>query len=106
MPKFLVVADYTTEGAKGIQSKGGSARVAAVKEAIEGLGGTLESFYFAFGAHDAYVTADLPDNGTAAALAVAVNATGGAAVETIVLLTAEEVDAAAQKSVGYRAPGN
>ena len=106
MPKFLVVADYTTEGAKGVQSKGGSARVAAVKQAVEGLGGTVEAFYFAFGAHDAYVISELPDNGSAAALAIAVNTSGGATVETIVLLTPEEVDAAAQKSVGYRAPGS
>ena len=106
MPKFLVVADYTTEGAKGVQSKGGSARVAAVKQAVEGLGGTVEAFYFAFGSHDAYVISELPDNESAAALAIAVNTSGGATVETIVLLTPEEVDAAAQKSVGYRAPGS
>ena len=106
MPKFLVVADYTTEGAKGVQSKGGSARVAAVKQAVEGLGGTMEAFYFAFGSHDAYVISELPDNESAAALAIAVNTSGGATVETIVLLTAEEVDAAAQKSVGYKAPGS
>ena len=105
MPKYLVVADYTTEGAKGVQSKGGSDRVAAVKQAIEGLGGTMEAFYFAFGPHDAYVISDVPDNASAAALALAVNTSGGATSETVVLLTPEEVDAAAQKSVGYRAPG-
>jgi uncharacterized protein with GYD domain len=106
VPKFLVVADYSAAGAKGVQSKGGSDRVAAVEQAIQGIGGTMESFYFAFGPHDAYVVSDLPDNASAAALALAVNTSGGATVETIVLLTAEEVDAAAQKSVGYRAPGS
>lgn len=105
MPKFLVVADYTPEGAKGVQSKGGGARRDAVKQAVDGLGGSLESFHFAFGAHDAYVIVDLPDNESAAALAIAVNTSGGASAETVVLLTPEEVDAAAQKSVGYRAPG-
>ena len=48
----------------------------------------------------------MPDNQAAAAVALAVNASGGAVVKTIVLLTPEEVDAAAQQSVGYRAPGN
>ena len=105
MPKFLVVADYSPQGAQGVQSKGGSDRATAVQQAIEGLGGTMESFHFAFGAHDAYVLVDMPDNSSAAAMALAVTATGGATTETIVLLTPAEVDAAAEKSVGYRAPG-
>jgi hypothetical protein len=36
---------------------------------------------------------------------IAVNAGGGAVARTVVLLTPEEVDAAAERSVGYRAPG-
>jgi uncharacterized protein with GYD domain len=105
MPKFLITASYTPEGVKGIQSKGGSARRDAVKEALEGVGGSLESFHFGFGDHDAYVIAELPSNEAAAAVAIAVNAAGGAAANTVVLLTPEEVDAAAEQSVSYRAPG-
>jgi uncharacterized protein with GYD domain len=105
MPKYLVQASYTNEGVKGVQSAGGSSRVEAVSAALESVGGSLESFYFGFGDHDAYVTADLPDNESAAALAISVNASGGAIVKTTVLLTPEEVDAAAKRSVGYRAPG-
>jgi uncharacterized protein with GYD domain len=106
MAKFLIEASYTNAGVKGIQSAGGSARREAVKSAIAGVGGSLESFYFGFGDADAYVTADLPDNQAAAAVAIAVNAAGGAVVKTIVLLTPEEVDAAAQQSVDYRPPGS
>ena len=62
MPKFLVKASYTAEGAKGIQSAGGSARRDAVARLAESLGGRLESFYFAFGETDAFVVLDLPDN--------------------------------------------
>ncbi len=72
----------------------------------EGLGGSLESFYFAFGDTDAYVVLDLPDNRTAAAASIAVNATGAAACEVIVLLTPEDVDEAARMSVDYRPPGS
>ncbi len=50
--------------------------------------------------------ADLPDNEAAAATALAVNASGGVAIKTVVLLTPEEVDAAAERAVSYRAPGN
>ena len=71
------------------------------------LGGKgLESFSFAFGDHDAYVVVDLPDNESAAAVAIAVNTGGGATVKTIVLLTPEEIDAAAKRSVDYRPPGS
>jgi uncharacterized protein with GYD domain len=105
MPKYLIMASYTQEGVKGVQSAGGVSRRKAVQEAIEGLGGTLESFYFGFGEHDAYVTAEVPDNESAAAIAITVNASGGATVRTIVLLTPEEVDKAAERSVSYRPPG-
>jgi hypothetical protein len=41
-------------------AEGGSGRVAAVRQLIESLGGTLESMHFAFGSADWYVTVDLP----------------------------------------------
>jgi uncharacterized protein with GYD domain len=106
MPKYLIEATYTLEGMKGVQSAGGSSRRDAVAAAAESAGGKLESFYFGFGDSDAYVTVDLPDNESAATIAIAVGAAGGATVKTIVLLTPEEVDAAAQRSVDYRAPGS
>ena len=105
MPKFLFEASYTLEGIRGVQSAGGSSRREAVAQVAESVGGQLEAFYFAFGERDAYVIVDLPDNESAAAVAVTVNAAGGATVKTVVLLTPEEVDAAAQRSVEYRPPG-
>lgn len=67
--------------------------------------GKVESFYFAFGDIDAYVIADAPDAQTAAAMSLAVNATGAVHLRTTVLLTPEEMDAAMKKSVSYRPPG-
>jgi uncharacterized protein with GYD domain len=106
MPKFLIVASYTPEGAKGVLSKGGGARRDAVEKTIADIGGHLESFHFAFGEDDAYVIADLPDNTAAAALGLTVGASGMASVRTIVLLTPDEVDRAAQQNVTYRGPGS
>ena len=105
MPKFLLEASYTQEGVKGVQSAGGSSRRDAVAQVAESVGGKLESFHFAFGDRDAYVIVDVPDNESAAAVALTVNAAGGATVKTVVLLTPEEVDAAAKRSVDYRPPG-
>jgi uncharacterized protein with GYD domain len=106
MAKYLVVASYSAEGMKGVISKGGSAREEAVSKMISDAGGTVESFYFAFGDDDAYVTVDLPDNVAAAAIGMAVGASGMTSCKTIVLLTPSEVDRAAQSGVNYRAPGS
>ena len=106
MAKYLVKASYTAEGAKGVQSAGGVSRRDAVAKMAEGLGGSVESFYFAFGETDAYVVLDMPDNVSAAAASLAVNTSGGASTEVVVLLTPEEVDEAAKLSVDYVPPGS
>ena len=105
MPKFLVEGRYTAAGAKGLAHDGGTGRLAAISKAAEGLGGKLETLYYAFGDVDVYVIVDMPDNAAAAALALAVNQSGAATTKTIVLMTPEEVDAAGKKSVSYKAPG-
>lgn len=106
MPKYLIEASYTPRGVEGVRSNGGTSRRDAVAETAQSLGGQLESFHFAFGDHDAYVIVDLPDNEAAAAVALSVNTAGGATVKTIVLLTPEQVDEAAKRSVDYRPPGS
>jgi uncharacterized protein with GYD domain len=105
MPKFLFQASYSPEGVEGIRSDGGSSRREVVAQVAESLGGRLESFHFAFGGSDAYVIIDLPDNESAAAITLTVNGTGAVSVQTVVLLTPEEIDAAAKRSVEYSPPG-
>ena len=103
--KFMIQASYTAEGARGLLKDGGSARRATVQKMVEGAGGTLESFYYAYGSHDVYAVTDLPDAASALALSLAVNASGAVRLNTIPLITPEEVDAACKKSMSYRAPG-
>ena len=105
MPKFLIEASLTGEAIKGVRSEGGTARREAVASAIESAGGRLESFHFGFGDHDVFVIADFPDNESAAAMALAVNSSGTVTTRTVVLLTPEQVDEAAKRSVQYRPPG-
>jgi uncharacterized protein with GYD domain len=104
MSKFLVEGKYTLEGIRGLKAQGGSARAAALRAAVEELGGTLESFHFAFGGGDVYVIADMPDNAAAAAIGLVVGAGGGATTRTTVLLTPEEMDAAAKMQSSYTPP--
>ena len=105
MAKYLVEARYTAEGAKGLAREGGTGRRAAAAKAIEGLGGKLESFYYAFGDVDAYVIFDVPDNVSAAALSLAVGQSGGINTKTVVLITPDEMDQAGKKAVDFRPPG-
>jgi uncharacterized protein with GYD domain len=106
MAKYLVTADYKSKGTAGVLKEGGSGRRSAVKHAIEALGGKMEAFYFAYGHVDAYVICDMPDPINGIALSLAVNASGAVVVNTIPLITSEEVDAAVKKAVAYRAPGD
>jgi len=105
VPKYLVQGSYTASGVKGVAKEGGSSRRAAAKELIESMGGTLEALYFSFGDADVYAILDAPDNVSAAAASMAVNASGGVALKTVVLMTAEEMDEASKKSATYRPPG-
>jgi|SRR5215469_2588800 len=105
MPKYLIQASYSSEGVKGLLSKGGSARRSAVEAAAKSVGGKIEQFYFAFGETDAFVILDLPDHASAAAIALVSSASGGVHARTTVLLTPEEIDAAGKKSLEYRPPG-
>ncbi len=106
MPRYMLEVKYTLDGVRGLLAQGGTARAAAARAAIESVGGTQETFHFAFGSADAFVVAEVPDNVAAAALALAVAAGGGATVRTHVLLAPAEVDAAAAQQVGYRPPGS
>jgi uncharacterized protein with GYD domain len=105
MPKYLIEASLTEQGVQGIQREGGTSRREAVTKAVQSVGGSLESFYFAFGERDVIVIADFPDNESAVAMAIAVNSSGAVTTRTVVLLTPEQVDDAVKRSVEYRAPG-
>ncbi len=105
MAKYLFHVSYTADGTKGLLQEGGTKRQANAEELVKGLGGKVEGFYFAFGASDGYLIADLPDAASAAALSLTVGASGKVRVTTTPLLSAAEIDAACKKKVSYRPPG-
>lgn len=106
MARYLIEARYSPEGMKGVVAKGGVARREAVEKMLADVGGRVESFDFAFGDSDAFVICEVPDNVAAAAIGMAVGASGMASVKTTVLLSPEEIDRAAQVSISYRPPGS
>jgi uncharacterized protein with GYD domain len=103
--KYLIEASYTVDGVNGVLKEGGSGRRTAIENLAKAAGGSVDAFYFVFGDDDVVVIIDLPDNASMAAVSLAVSAAGGATCSVRVLLTPEEIDAAAKKTITYRAPG-
>jgi uncharacterized protein with GYD domain len=96
---------YSKEGMQGVIREGAANRKTFIEKMAAEMGGSISSFDFAFGDTDAYVIAEMPDQITAAAVATAVAASGAASIETVVLLSADDVDRAIGKHAPYRAPG-
>jgi uncharacterized protein with GYD domain len=104
MPHCLQQVAYSQEGWEALVANPQN-RIEAVRPAIEKLGGKIEAAWFSFGDYDVIVIVDLPDNVSAAAIAMAF-AAGGAckSVQTIPLISPEEATQALRKAkeCGYR----
>ncbi|MCH7789638.1 MAG: GYD domain-containing protein, partial [Acidobacteria bacterium] len=98
MGKYLIQANYSGEGVKGLLAEGGSKRSEAAKAAIESVGGSLDCMYFAFGDTDVYAICDFPDDASAASVSLLINASGAVQLSLTPLLTIEDIDRAAEMS--------
>ncbi len=105
MPKYLYRGSYSAEGTRGLLRDGGVKRRETVTSLIEGLGGKVNVFAYAFGVDDVVIIMDLPDNVAAAAISMAVGASGAVKGNVTVLVSPEEVDRAGLLRVAYTAPG-
>ena len=56
MQKYLFYGSYTPEGYKGLLSEGGSVRIDVAQQALQSVGGSLESFYYSNGEQDFYIS--------------------------------------------------
>jgi uncharacterized protein with GYD domain len=105
MPKYLWQVNFNTTGVQGLLKEGGTGRHEYVRGLVDSLGGTLEAFYFMWGEDDLLLIAELPDDATAAAVALNVAASGALSIRTTPLLDPDVIDAAGKKQVSYRPPG-
>ena len=105
MAKYLIQGNYVGDGIAGLMQEGGSKRRDAAQAAVESVGGTLDSMYYAFGDTDVYAICDMPDAASAAAVSLLISSSGAVEISLTPLLTVEDLDAAAQKTPSYRAPG-
>ena len=108
MALFLARFSYSTDAMKALLSQPQD-RSAAARELAESLGGKLLGFWYAFGEFDGVFLMEAPDNASAAAVAMAVGASGALSeIETTVLLDMDEAQDAMRKAAGatYRPPGS
>ena len=106
MAHYLLQIGYTNE-AWASQVKNPQDVMARARPLIEGLGGKIDTVYYAFGDYDLVGIMEMPDNVSAAAVSLAVSA-GGAAktVKLTPLMTVEEGIEALKRagSSGYQPP--
>ncbi|MEX0984874.1 MAG: GYD domain-containing protein [Actinomycetota bacterium] len=105
MARYLFKVSYSVEGMKGVMKEGAENRATFVGKMAANLGGSVESFDFAFGETDVYALCEIPDDETAAAIAMAVGSSGVGSCDTVKLLTPAQVDKARGITTGYRPPG-
>lgn len=108
MPYFLFQASYTAQAISGLISNPED-RSTAIRSLVEGVGGRVESSYYAFGDYDIVIIAELPDNASMAALSMVAASSGATLnIKTTVLIPISEGVEAARKAagIGYRPPGS
>jgi uncharacterized protein with GYD domain len=106
MPHFLTQVAYNEQAWQALVANPQN-RLDAIRPVIEKLGGRVVNAYFAFGDYDFVLITELPNNVSAAALAIAASAGGACkSVKTTPLMEAAEGLEALRKAAtsGYRAP--
>jgi uncharacterized protein with GYD domain len=88
VPTYIGLVKYTHQGIKTI--KDAPARLDSAREAYRAAGGELKAFYLTMGQYDAVVIAELPDDETAAKLALATLSLGNISGETLRAFTEDE----------------
>ena len=107
MPLYLTRFSYTPETWKRLIANPEDRRKAATAY-IESVGGKLHGFWYAFGSHDGVTLWEAPDNGSMAAVVLAIGSGGAVTdLETTVLFTVEDTMDALRTAQGiaYKPPG-
>jgi uncharacterized protein with GYD domain len=94
MAMYLARAKFSKDAMRALVERPED-RLITTTRFLQGIGGRLHNYFFAFGEHDIILIYELPDNVSAAALAMVLTSSGSCTeVDTTVLLTMEEAIAA------------
>ncbi len=100
MPTYMVRANYTEAGIKGMMG-GGKNRRAAIAAIVEAAGGTLKDMYMTTGSHDVLAICDMPNADSGMAVNMVIGASGVACnFETIRCWSPEEFEEIAGRAAG------
>ena len=108
MPSYLIQISLEPDALTGMMKKPADRRD-IVSKLVQQVGGKLVGYWYSFGEHDIVLVVDGPEAIGAAALAIAVSASGAfRSFKTTPMLTVEEGMAAMKKGAGlkYKPPGS
>ena len=88
MATYVTLLRYTEQGVRNIKESPN--RVDAAKKAFQAAGGELKQFYLAMGRYDAIIVGELPDDETAARIALSTGSLGNVRTETMRVFTESE----------------
>ena len=109
MPRYLIQFCYTQRSMKALVERPHD-RTDAAQKSIEGFGGRLLFYGYCFGEWDGLAIVEFPDNESAFASLLAINAAGALTkTQTTALLSTEEAVRSMKKAgttkTGYTPPG-
>ncbi len=95
MPTFISTINYTPQGIKDIKSS--PSRAAAFKALATEMGAEVRELYWVQGPFDGLVVLDAPDEETAAALMLRLNAAGNVTTQTARAFNASQMQSILDK---------
>ena len=88
MAVYVTLLNFTEQGLRN--AKGVPERVAAARQALEGVGGRMHSYRLTLGQYDAVITVEAPDDETYATLILNIGAQGNIKTTTLKAFSEEE----------------
>jgi uncharacterized protein with GYD domain len=88
MPAYISLVRWSCDGIKNVKES--PSRLEAAKKAYAAMGGKITAFYMVMGQYDMVVVGEVPNDVTAAKLALALGSKGSIRTETFRAFTEDE----------------
>ncbi len=95
MAHYVMLLKFTDQGIRNVKDT--TKRAAAAQQMAGKLGVKLTTLYWTLGQYDLVITADAPDDETAAAVSVKLASLGNVSIQTLRAFDAKEVDGILKK---------
>ncbi|MFO7271228.1 GYD domain-containing protein [Sphaerobacter thermophilus] len=95
MPTYVLLISWTEQGVKS--AKATVERAQYSQQLAQRMGGNLSTLYWTLGSYDIVGVAEMPDDESVTALAVAIASQGNVRTETLRAFSADEMERILQK---------